>query len=333
MKLSIIGAGSWGTALSHHLARKGHEVLLWAREPEVASGINESGSNPLFLRDLRVDEGVQATDDLHRVAAFSDWWVWVVPVQHSRAVMRQLSGSLRSEVLLVSASKGIEVETQRRMDELAIGTLGLSPDQFCCVSGPTFAREVLHGRPSAAVVSAVRPDVAQRVQKQLSDRHLRLYTSRDVTGVELCGALKNVVAIAAGVVDGLGLGPNALAALTTRGLHEMTRLGVRLGADADTFRGLAGMGDLMLTCTFGQSRNRTVGERLGRGETLESITGAMREVAEGVRTAPAAQALAARYGTEMPIVETVTQLLAGKAEAGAVVEELMLRSLKDEASL
>jgi len=333
MKISVFGGGAWGTALAHQMARVGHEALLWAREPEVVDGINRTHRNPLFMDELDLHPSVRASSQLEEVAGFSDVWIWVVPVQFSAAVMDQLAGSLRSDVVLVSSSKGIETDSLRRMDEIAWQVLNLPASRFCCLSGPTFAREVIVGDPAAAVLACPDLERATALQEQFSDRYLRLYANQDLIGVELAGALKNIIAIAAGIINGLGLGWNTQAALMTRGLHEITRLGVAMGADATTFRGLAGMGDLVLTCTGGLSRNRTVGQRLGRGEKLEEILGSMRQVVEGVRTAPAAARLAQRYGVEMPITDAVTRLLAGESEPRSLLNELMLRQLKVETRL
>ncbi len=329
----MIGGGSWGTALAHQMVRRGHEVVLWAREPEVADGINRDHRNPLFLSDLDLHPDLVATGDVRAAAGHSSTWLWVVPVQFSRGVMEQLRGSITEQAEVISSSKGIETDTLLRMDEIAQDVLGIEPDRFCCLSGPTFAREVVRGDPSAAVLACPDLDLATRLQGEFSDHHLRLYAGRDLIGVELAGALKNIVAIAAGIIDGLGLGSNTQAALMTRGLHEITRLGVALGADVATFRGLAGMGDLVLTCTGGLSRNRTVGQRLGRGEALGDILGSMREVVEGVRTAPAAAALARRSGVDMPIAEAVSRLLRGETDPQTILRGLMLRELKLETEL
>jgi len=333
MRLSVLGGGSWGTALAHQMARRGHDVLLWAREEEVADGINREHRNPLFLEDMDLHPAITATADLEAAANFSDVWIWVVPVQFSAAVMEQLAGVSDSNVVVVSASKGIETNSLRRMDEVASDVLGLPTSRFCCLSGPTFAREVVRGDPSAAVIACPDLEVASRLQEEFSDHHMRCYAGQDLVGVEVAGALKNVVAIAAGILDGIGLGTNTQAALLTRGLHEITRLGVALGADPTTFRGLAGMGDLVLTSTGGLSRNRRVGQRLGQGERLEDILGSMREVVEGVRTAPAAARLATRVSVDMPITDAVTQLLAGESDPHALLRQLMLRELKEETKL
>jgi len=312
--MTVFGGGSWGTAMAHHLARRGHEVMLWAREPEVAEGINSEHRNPLFVSDLELDKGIEAVDRLGAAARHADLWLWVVPVQFSRTVMEELAAEMNDGVRVVSASKGIETESLRRMDEVASEALGLDEQRFCCLSGPTFAREVIRGDPSAAVLACANLELAAHLQEEFSDHHLRCYVGADLVGIELAGALKNVIAIAAGIVDGLGLGFNTQAALMTRGLHEITRLGVALGADAETFRGLAGMGDLVLTCTGGLSRNRMLGQRLGRGESLEQILASSREVVEGVRTTPAAARLAADHGVVMPITDAMNQLLEGKVD-------------------
>jgi glycerol-3-phosphate dehydrogenase (NAD(P)+) len=331
--MSVFGGGSWGTAMAHHLARRGHEVMLWAREPEVAEGINSEHRNPLFLSDLELDKGVQAVDRLGAAARHADLWLWVVPVQFSRTVMEELAADMNDDVRVVSASKGIETESLRRMDEVAGEALGLDERHFCCLSGPTFAREVVRGDPSAAVLACPNLELAAHLQEEFSDHHLRCYVGADLIGVELAGALKNVIAIAAGIVDGLGLGFNTQAALMTRGLHEITRLGVALGADPETFRGLAGMGDLVLTCTGGLSRNRMLGQRLGRGETLDQILASSREVVEGVRTTPAAARLAADHGVAMPITDAMSHLLEGKVDPKTALHELMTRELRVEAEL
>ena len=331
--MSVFGAGSWGTAMAHHLARRGHEVMLWSREPEVAAGINSEHRNPLFLSDLDLDKGIEAVDRLGAAAQHADVWLWVVPVQFSRSVMKELAADVSDDVSVVSASKGIETGSLRRMDEVAGEVLGLDARRFCCLSGPTFAREVVRGDPSAAVLACPDIELAGQLQEEFSDHHLRCYAGTDLVGVELAGALKNVVAIAAGIVDGLGLGFNTQAALMTRGLHEITRLGVALGADAETFRGLAGMGDLVLTCTGGLSRNRMLGQRLGRGETLDQILASSREVVEGVRTTPAAARLAADHGVVMPITDAMSRLLEGKVDPKTALHELMTRELRVEAEL
>ncbi len=333
MRVTVFGGGSWGTAMAHHLARRGHEVLMWALEREVAEAITMRHRNPLFLSDLDLHPGLAAVSDLAAAARHAELWLWVVPVQFSRPVMRELLPAVGEKVVMVSASKGIETESLDRMDQVAAEVLAIPAERFCCLSGPTFAREVVLGHPSAAVIACPDLELAARLQESFADHHLRCYAGTDLIGVELAGALKNVIAIAAGIIDGLGLGFNTQAALMTRGLHEITRLGVALGAEAETFRGLAGMGDLVLTCTGGLSRNRSVGQRLGRGEALQQILASTREVAEGVRTSPAAARLAAANGVEMPIIHTVARLLAGETDPRTALRELMTRQLKVEAEL
>jgi glycerol-3-phosphate dehydrogenase (NAD(P)+) len=247
--------------------------------------------------------------------------------------MEAMRPEVSPETVVVSSSKGIETESLLRMDEIALEALDLPQSRFCALSGPTFAREVVQGQPSLAVLACPDLAVATRLQQAFSDKHLRFYAGQDLVGVELAGALKNPVAIAAGVIDGMGLGSNTQAALMTRGLHEITRLGVVMGANSSTFRGLAGMGDLVLTCAGGLSRNRRVGQRLGRGEKLEDILASSREVVEGVRTTPAAAELARRFEVEMPIAEGVARLLAGETNPKDLTYELMARSLKEEAKL
>jgi glycerol-3-phosphate dehydrogenase (NAD(P)+) len=332
VRVAIVGAGSWGTALAMHLARVGCSVSLCAREEEVVAGVRKDRHNPLFLSDFAIPDSVTVTGELAVAVAGARAIVFVVPVQFARDVLRELKPHLRAGAVLVSASKGIEVTSLARMDELVRAELGLAEGAFVALSGPSFAREVASALPTAAVLAGSDGAVLRQLQEAFSDRSFRFYTASDVVGVELAGALKNVIAIAAGMATGLQLGLNALAALLTRGLHEITRLGVRLGGREETFRGLAGMGDLVLTCTGALSRNRSVGERLGRGEPLQEILSG-REIAEGVPTAHAAAELARRHAVEMPITFTVEAILDGKLSPREAVPALMTRALKDEALL
>ena len=333
MRIAVIGAGSWGTALAIHLARAGCEVTLWAREAEIVEGVRSRRRNPLFLPEFELPAGVAVTGDVAESAAEAEAVVFVVPVQFARAVLRELRRHIPSATPLVSASKGIEVASLARMDEVVAAELGLAPERFVALSGPSFAREVAEGRPTAAVLAGRDGAALSELQRTFSNGQFRFYTASDVVGVELAGALKNVVAIAAGMAEGLELGQNATAALLTRGLHEIARLGVRLGGREETFRGLAGMGDLVLTCSPGSlSRNRSVGERLGRGERLPDIL-AGREIAEGVPTTRAAAALARRHGVEMPIAFTIEAILEGRLDPRKAVAALMTRSLKEESAL
>ncbi len=331
-KVAVIGAGSWGTALAIHLARSGCSVALWAREPEVVAGVTETRRNPLFLSEFELAETVSVGGDVAAACRGAEIILFVVPVQFARGVLRDLRRSQADEATFVSASKGIELGSLQRMDEIVTTELSLPRARFVALSGPSFAREVAQGLPSAAVLAGGDTQRVADVQRRFSTPEFRFYGSDDIVGVELAGALKNVIAIAAGIASGLGLGHNALAALMTRGLHEITRLGVRLGGREETFRGLAGMGDLVLTCTGALSRNRSVGERLGRGEPLADVL-AGREVAEGVPTTRAAAELARRHGVEMPVVAAVESMLDGRITPREAVVALMTRELKREAAL
>ena len=329
MKVSIIGAGSFGTTMAIVAARAGHDVLLWAHDPSVADGIRRARRNPIYMPAIELDARIAATHSLAEAAEFSDSIFMVVPSHHYRRVLAEL-GSYVKRVDVVSGTKGIENETLETMSRVTSQVLGDKLRGFAVLSGPTFALEAARGDPTVAVVASADDDFASAAQGMLSGGTFRLYRTNDVVGVELAGSLKNVIAIAAGVVEGLGLGSNTNAALVTRGLHEMTKLGMALGGRLETFAGLAGMGDLVLTCTGALSRNRRVGVELGRGKTLEQILGETREVAEGVKTAKAAQALAERHRIEMPITTEMYRVLYEKESARAAIQRLMTRSLKAE---
>ena len=324
----MLGGGSWGTALGAHLARSGHEVRLWLRSPEVARAINDRRENPVYLPGVALPAGLAATTDLAGATAAAETAFVVIPSEYCRAIYRQLRDVAPPGLVLVSATKGMETDTLSRMTEVAAREAPGHP--LAVVSGPSFALEVAQGQPTTVVVAAVDLAVAEAVQRVLSSRTFRAYSSDDVVGVEVAGALKNVIAIAAGIIDGLGYGHNTVAALITRGLAEMTRLAVALGGRADTLSGLAGLGDLVLTCTGGLSRNRRVGQALGAGRTLAEAVSGTHMVAEGVRTTKAACALSDRAGIEMPIAREMQAVLyEGKAPRDAV-EGLMLRTLKRE---
>jgi glycerol-3-phosphate dehydrogenase (NAD(P)+) len=336
--IAIIGAGAWGTALSMVAARKGgHRVRLWAFEEDVCESIRTRRVNEKFLPGLPVPEGVDVTRDLGEAVAGAEMVVSVMPSHHCRAVFRGLAPHLRRDMMFVSATKGIEEESFLRMTEVVAATIesmkGFRP-RIAALSGPSFAREVARGDPTAITVASQNEEVAQAAQITLSDPRLRIYTNDDMIGVELGGSLKNVIAIAAGVCDGLGLGHNSVAALITRGLAEMTRLVLACGGRSETMAGLAGLGDLVLTCTGGLSRNRSVGEQLGKGEKLADIIAGMRGmVAEGVPTTNAAVGLAQRHKVEMPITEKMWEVLhEGKPPAEAM-HELMTRSVKSESGV
>lgn len=330
-EVAVIGAGSWGTALASVLARNGHATTLWAREEEVARSITEAHRNPVYLPEVELPAALRASSDLARVVRSAEVVVSVVPSQFVGAVMAEAVPHLAPEALVVSASKGIEINSLRRMDQVMDEVL--SADQmarFSVLSGPSFAAEVAREAPTAVVVASRDPESARSVQHLFQNRSFRVYTNPDVVGVELGGALKNVVALGAGVAAGLGFGHNTRSALITRGLAEMTRLGVAMGARRDTFSGLAGMGDLVLTCTGDLSRNRTVGFRLGQGESLESILGEMRAVAEGVKTAEAVVELARRHEVEMPIASEVHAILVQGRSPREALDNLMSRDPKPE---
>jgi glycerol-3-phosphate dehydrogenase (NAD(P)+) len=331
--IGVLGAGAWGTALAVHLARCGRSVILRGRSESLMRAIAKQRRNQTYLPDVEVPIEVEATADIRRVAACHTVLV-VVPSHGFRAAVRELFGarSGRRPLVLVSAAKGVEAETLARMSQVAAQEAkgARQAVELAAVSGPSFAEELAAGSPTAAVVASTDAALAVSLQETLSGRNLRLYSSRDLVGVELAGAVKNVIAIAAGVVSGLGLGHNTLAALVTRGLHEMSRLGVACGGDAGTFSGLAGLGDLVLTCTGSLSRNRRAGEALAQGITAAQIERGQPTVAEGVRNARSVMALARKIGVEMPICEQMELLLYHGKEPRRAVEELMSRELKSE---
>ncbi len=330
LPITVVGAGAWGTALSALLARKGHAVTMWSYEPEIAESINQRRLNP-YLSDVSLPEGLCAETELALAVRGADVVLSASPSQFVRAVMAEAAGSLAPGALIVSASKGIELASLLCMDEVLDGVLSQAHMQrFCALSGPSFAREVAAGSPTAVVVAGRTEEAADQAQDIFQTPYFRVYTNTDVVGVELGGALKNVIALAAGITVGLGYGHNTMAALITRGLAEMTRLGVAMGAETATFSGLAGMGDLVLTCTGSLSRNRAVGHRLGRGESLDEILADMTAVAEGVKTAPAVHELAARHGVEMPIVEQVYHIVQENKRPADALKDLMLRDPKPE---
>jgi glycerol-3-phosphate dehydrogenase (NAD(P)+) len=328
-RVAVLGGGAWGTALAIHVARLGHPVALWMREPDLVARMAARRDNPLFLPGVLVPEGVTPTDDLGSAVRDASLAMAVVPTPHARDVYRRLAPFLDPRVPVLLAAKGIEEASLALPLEVASQELGAARPA-AILSGPSFAPEVARGVPTAVVVASRDYDLAVRLRDLLSSPTLRFYANADIRGVQLAGALKNVIAIAAGVLDGLGLGHNVLAALITRGLAEITRLGTALGADPTTFSGLAGLGDLVLTCTGALSRNRRVGQAIGRGERLEDILSRSPSVAEGVRTTPAARALARRAGVEMPIVEEVHRILFENGSPADAVARLMIRPLGSE---
>ncbi len=331
MRVAVIGAGGWGTALSIVAARAGCDVRLWARSPGAAAEIEESRVNRAYLDGHIIPEGVRATADAFEALRGASLVVLAAPSHATRGVLESLRDALEPDAVLVSATKGVEVETGRRISEIVAEVAGAeAAARFVCLSGPSFAQEVAAGLPTAVVAASRDEELARAVQRALSAQNFRVYTNPDVVGAELGGASKNVMAVAAGMVSGLGLGANSVAALVTRGLAEMTRLALAEGARHETLMGLAGLGDLVLTCTGGLSRNRRVGEELGRGRALADVLAGMREVAEGVRTTRAIRLLAARRGVEMPITEEVHAVLYEGKTARAAVGSLMSRPLKEE---
>jgi glycerol-3-phosphate dehydrogenase (NAD(P)+) len=332
LRLAVIGAGSFGTAMATVAARNDNDVLLWAHDPRVADAISSTRSNPFYLPDVTLPDRVHATSSLDEAAAFSDTFFMIVPSQYYRGVLAELRNRTDGLLTVISGTKGIENETLERMSGVTRAVLGERLSCYGALSGPTFAAEASKGDPTAAVVASGDLECAQRIQHILSSATFRLYHSDDVVGVEIAGALKNVIAIAAGVLEGLGLGYNTTAALITRGLHEITRLGIALGGKPDTFAGLAGMGDLVLTCTGSLSRNRMLGVALGKGKTLSQFLAETRAVAEGVKTSKAARDLAEQHGIEMPITTEMYRVLYENESPTHALQRLMTRSLKAESS-
>ncbi len=330
-KIGVIGAGAWGTALSMLLSDKGHHVTLWMYEKDLAEETARTRENKVYLPGFALRPQIAVTSSIETAVRGKAIVLSVVPSHTARAVSRQFSPFLSEDTVIVSASKGIEIDTLMPLSEVFKDVL---PQHFhnrlSFLSGPSFAKEVALKMPTAVALASYDPLIGRRVQKVFSNAHFRVYTNPDVVGVELAGSIKNVVAIAAGMLEGMGYGYNTMAALLTRGLAEMARLGIAMGGNLQTFYGLAGMGDLVLTCTGGLSRNRTLGTRLGRGEKLGEIMSGMKTVAEGVKTARAARDLAKRYNVEMPIVDEVFQILYEDKDPRQAVKDLMNRELKGE---
>jgi glycerol-3-phosphate dehydrogenase (NAD(P)+) len=328
MRCAVIGAGAWGTVLADLLARNGHEVRLWAYEPDVVEAINTTRENVRFLRGHLLSPSVEAIGDINGAVDGAELVMLATPSHVLRRIVKSAAGSLPRGAPLVVATKGIEKETLCLMTEVA--EQEVPGATVVALSGPSFAAEVVSCQPTAVVAASKRAEAAGIAQRALSSAYFRVYTHTDVIGVELGGALKNVMALATGIAEGLGLGFNARAALVTRGLAEMTRLGSALGAQQSTFAGLAGLGDLVLTCTGSLSRNRAVGVELGKGRTLEEVLSDRETVAEGVVTAQSARELAAREGVEMPIVDTVNRVLFEGQPARSAIAALMTRELRAE---
>jgi len=329
-KIAVVGAGSWGTTLANLLAGKGYAVHLWVREPELLEAMRSTRINAWFLPDIQLHEGLQLSSELGRVVGGAAFTVMAVPCQFLRQVLAEARNDLPDSPAVVCASKGIEVSRLKTMSEVVWEELQGKKPRYFVLSGPSFAREVSQGLPTAVALGGTDRTTGQSIQEAFSQQHFRVYFNSDYKGVELGGAVKNVMALAAGVSDGLGFGSDARAALITRGLAEMSRLGEAMGAQAKTFMGLSGLGDLVLTCTGDLSRNRQVGLKLGQGQSLSRILEGMTMVAEGVKTTEAVYQLSRRLAVEMPITEQVYAMLYQGQNPADSVRELMLRELKEE---
>jgi glycerol-3-phosphate dehydrogenase (NAD(P)+) len=333
MRAAVIGAGGWGTTLAHLLAERGHDVVLWARSEERALELERDRCNKIYLPFLEIHPELRVT---HDATALSDrhLFIFAVPAQATRTVVEYLKPSLSKPIgndgVFVSASKGIERNTMARMSEVLRDGLGAREERILSLSGPSHAEEVAKGIPTAVVAAGMDHALAKEIQQAFLLPSFRVYSSSDLIGVELAGALKNVIAICAGIIDGLGYGDNTKAALITRGLAEMRRLGIALGADEHTFSGLAGLGDLVVTCESRHSRNRFVGEEIGKGKKLSQVLTEMKMIAEGVATTQSAKALAERHHIEMPIVEETYQILFEDKDPREATMDLMTRDPKTE---
>lgn len=326
-RIGIVGGGAWGTALAVTVRRAGREIVLWAREAEVVAAINQRHENPLFLPGIAIDPAIVATGDL-AMAAASDVVLLVVPAQHLRAVAGAIAPTLRPGAAVVICTKGVEERSGALMSEVAAAALPGAP--LAILSGPTFAGEVARGLPTAVTLATADQILGRALIAALGTRGFRPYLADDVIGAEIGGAVKNVLAIACGIIEGRCLGDNARAALITRGLAEMIRLGLAKGAEAETFRGLSGLGDLVLTCTAGQSRNYALGLALGRGASLGEALAGTRSVVEGIATAAAVAALAVRFGIEMPITAAIDGVLHQGMAIDTMIEGLLSRPYRNE---
>ncbi|RMD52386.1 MAG: NAD(P)-dependent glycerol-3-phosphate dehydrogenase [Nitrospirae bacterium] len=329
--ISVLGAGSWGTTLSILLSEKGYNVTLWVYERELLKEIEEKRENTIYLPDFKIPDSVYTTNSIIEAVRGKDVIVSVIPTQYVRGVFSELSDFIKGDQIIVSASKGIEKGSLLTVTGVLRSVLKNEPD-LAVLSGPSFAKEVAKKYPTAVTIAGYKRDVIEKLQHLFKRHYFRVYAHDDVLGVELGGALKNVIALASGISDGLGFGNNTRAALITRGLAEITRLGVKMGAIEKTFSGLSGVGDLVLTCTGELSRNRTTGIRLGRGETLREIQSSMKMVAEGVETTISAFELSNKMGVETPIIHEVYKVLYENKPPIEAVNYLMTRSCKDEFS-
>lgn len=331
IKVAVIGAGSWGTALALSLASAGREVSLWARRPEMARHMSITRHNPTYLPNVTLPDRVVITDKLETAIEGADIWLFATPSQSVREVARQLQPFVTDRIVVVSVAKGIEIGTLMTTSDVLFDSLQpISKDQIAVLYGPSHAEEVAAFSPTTVVVASYSSQTASFVQDVFMTPYLRVYVNDDIKGVEIAGSVKNVLAIAAGISDGIGYGDNAKAAIMTRGLDEIKRLGVAMGADSNTFAGLAGIGDLVVTCMSTLSRNRNLGFALGQGKSLAEVQGEMTMVAEGVYTTKSVLELARKLGIEMPISEAVHQILFEGVSPSVAVQCLMMRSAKRE---
>jgi len=332
--VAILGGGSWGTALAHLLSGSGHNVSLWVFEPDLAEQMRATRVNRLFLPEIALSESLFVTNDMQEALRGKDVVISMGPSAFARSVCSRAAPFMSDDAVVLNAAKGLEPQTLKRMAELLEEVFpNLRPESIATLSGPTFAKELARCRPTAAVVGCRNVKTAKRFQQMLSCRYFRLYTNSDIVGVEFGGALKNIIAIASGIVDGLGLGPNTQAALITRGLSEITRLGAANGAKLVTFQGLSGMGDLVLTCTSRLSRNYRVGLELAHGKRLKEILAGMKMVAEGVGTSRSALQLSKMCNVEMPITRQMSEVLFENKDPDEAINDLMTRPLKAEMNL
>ncbi len=329
MNIAIIGAGGWGTALALIAAERGHSVTLWTRSSERAIDLSTHRENAVYLPGIAIPPDINITSNDSDLKD-NELYLFAVPSQSVREISLRLKQYIHPHSILVSASKGIERHTLKRMTEVLAETLGATPNRLVALSGPSHAEEVARGIPTVVIAASRDFNAAREVQQAFILPNFRIYSSRDLIGTELAGALKNVIAICAGILDGEGFGDNTVAALLTRGLAEIRRLGLALGADEQTFAGVAGLGDLVVTCLSKHSRNRRVGIAIGQGKTLDEILGSMSMVAEGVSTTESGYALAKRHGIEMPIIEATYKILFEQKDFREATVELMSREMKDD---
>lgn len=328
--MTVIGDGAFATTAAVLLAEGGHDVTMWGRNPQRLAEIAATHRNLRYLPDAKIPDTVKFEPDPGRAAAGARLIIWCVPTQFLRAMAERFIGCIAADASHVSCGKGIEFETLARPTQILADVLNIEPARLAAMSGPNLAAEIVKGLPATSVVAGECRKLTERTRHAFARPHFRVYTNDDVIGIELAGAIKNVIALAAGAVDGLGLGSNAKASLVTRGLVEMRRLGAALGAKPETFDGLAGMGDLIVTCNSTQSRNYTVGHRVGKGEKLDDVLASMPSVAEGVSTARSVLDLAKRHGVEMPICQAVHRVLFSATTPGMALYDLMTREPKAE---